>query len=97
MSYGRYRIDGPETFASGNYEANHGGFYTAYVNQSPDRMLPVDVLSEMEKEGEIGRLYPYFFTTAGTGTYPEVAEKMARDILQEIKQEGVDGVILTST
>ena len=97
MSYGRYRIDCPETFGPGQYEANHGGFYTAYVNQSPNRMLPVDVLSDMEKEGSIGRLYPYFFTTAGTGTYPEVAEKMAREILNEIKQEGVDAVILTST
>ncbi len=97
MSYGRYRIEGPDTLARGKYVANHGGYYTAYVNESPDRMLPIDVLSEMANDGTIGRLYPYFYTTAGTGTYPEIAEKMAREILTEIKQDGTGGVILTST
>ena len=96
-SYGRYRIDGPDTLAHERYEANHGGYYTAYVNQNPNRMLPIDVLAEMEKEGRIGKLYPYFYTTAGTGTYPEVAEKMAREILAEIRNDGANGVIITST
>lgn len=96
-SFGRYKVEDPGTFAPGKYEANHGGFYTAYVNQEPNRMLPVDVIFEMAREGMIGKLYPYFFTTAGTGTYPEIAEKMARDMLAEIRREGVDGVLITST
>ncbi len=97
MSYGKYKIDGPETLAAGKYEANHGGYYTAFVNQSPDRMLPIDVLSEMANEGVIGRVFPHFYSTAGTGTYPEIAEQMARQIFTEIKRDGADGVILTST
>lgn len=97
MSYGKYKIEGPDTLAEGKYEANHGGYYTAFVNQSPDRMLPIDVLSEMANAGIIGRLFPYFYTTAGTGTYPEIAEQMARQIFTEIKQDGANGAILTST
>ncbi len=97
ISYGKYKIEEPGTLAAGRYEANHGGYYTAFVNQSPDRMLPVDAVSEMAKEGTIGSLFPFFYTTAGTGTYPEIAEQMARKIWAELKQNGVDGAILTST
>lgn len=60
-------------------------------------MLPIDVLSEMANEGIIGRLFPHFYSTAGTGTYPEIAEQMARQIFAEIKQDGADAAVLTST
>mgnify|MGYP002508256639 CR=1 FL=1 len=33
----------------------HGGYDPVYANEDSDRVLPVDVLREMEKEG---KLYP---------------------------------------
>ncbi len=39
-----------------------------YANTDPNRVLPIDVLREMEKEGVFGKLYDYFFTTVGNGT-----------------------------
>ena len=39
-----------------------------YANEVPDRVVPLDILREFEKEGKIGKVYKYFYTTTGTGT-----------------------------
>ena len=51
----------------------------------------------MEKEGKIGGVYKYFYTTTGTGTAVGNAIKFGVEIGKELKDAKVDGVILTST
>ena len=51
----------------------------------------------MEKEGKIGKVYKYFYTTTGTGTAVGNSIKFGVEIGKELKEAGVDGVILTST
>ena len=60
-------------------------------------VLPVDVLREMEKEGKIGSLHRYYYATVGNGTAVASAKRYAEEIAAELKQDGVDAVILTST
>ena len=55
------------------------------------------MLKQYEKEGLIGKVYEYFYTTTGTGTSVGNAIKFGREIGAELKAAGVDGVILTST
>ena len=62
-----------------------------------DRVLPVDVLKEMEKAGEIGSLHEYWYATVGNGTSVANAKRFAAEIAKELIAAGVDGVILTST
>ncbi len=50
-----------------------------------------------EKEGKIGKLHKYFYSTVGTGTTEAEAARMAREIIKCLKEDNVDGVILTST
>ena len=69
----------------------------AYANEDPDRVVPLDILKEYEKEGVIGKVYEFFFTTTGTGTSVSNAQKFGREIGAMLKEAGVDGVILTST
>ena len=49
------------------YETAHGGYDPVYANEDSDRVLPVDVLRDMEKEGVIGELHHLFYTTTGNG------------------------------
>lgn len=51
----------------------------------------------MEKEGVIGSLHDYFYTTVGNGTAVANAKKYAAEIAQKLVADGVDAVILTST
>ena len=41
---------------SETHETAHGGHDPVYANEDPDRVIPVDVLRDLEKEGKIGSL-----------------------------------------
>ncbi len=96
-SYARYDLSGVDDLTDKAYQTVHGGFDPVYANNDPDRVLPVDVMRELEKEGLIGRLHRYYYTTVGNGTSVANARCYAAAIAAELKRDGVQAVILTST
>lgn len=95
--YGEYDIEGVMDLTEATYETAHGGFDPVYANIDADRVIPVDVLRQYEKEGKIGKLYRYFYSTVGNGTAVASAKAFAEEIGQKLVDDGVDAVILTST
>ena len=95
--YGKYSIEGIDSLTSDSFETAHGGYDPVYANDVPDRVVPVDALRHLEKQGRIGKLFPYFYSTVGNGTSVANAKKYAAEIAQELVNEGVHAVILTST
>lgn len=95
--YGRYSIASVKDLDENTYETAHGGYDPTYCNEDSDRVLPVDVLRDIEAEGGIGSLYDYFFTTVGNGTSVANSKAYAAEFSKELVENGVDGVILTST
>ncbi len=96
-NYGSYEIGGVADLTDATYQTAHGGYDQTYANQDPDRVLPVDVLRQMEKDGKIGKLYHTFFSTVGNGTAVKDAKGWGEEIGAKLRNEGVDAVILTST
>ena len=95
--YGQYDIEGVTDLTAETYETAHGGYDPVYANEDADRVLPVDVINEFIKEGKIGSLHKYFYTTVGNGTAVANAKKFATEIGQKLVDDHVDAVILTST
>jgi betaine reductase len=95
--YGRYDISGIMSLSAQSYETAHGGYDPTYANEDPHRVLPLDVVRDLEREGVIGRLYPYYFATVGNGTAVASARDFAREIARELISNGVQAVILSST
>ena len=95
--YGQYDIEGVMDLTEETYETAHGGYDPVYANQDADRVLPVDIVEEFIKEGKIGSLNKYFYTTVGNGTAVANASKFAKEIGQKLVDDHVDAVILTST
>lgn len=95
--YGTYSIAGVQSADEVAYATAHGGYDPTYANTDPNRVLPIDVLREMEKEGMFSKLYDYFFTTVGNGTSVASSKKFGSEIGERLKKDGVDAVILTST
>lgn len=95
--YGEYDIAGVMDLTEATYETAHGGYDPVYANEDSDRVLPVDVLRDLEKEGRIGELHHLFYTTVGNGTAVASAKGFADDFSKKLKADGVDAVILTST
>jgi len=95
--YGEYDITGVDDLTFETYETAHGGYDPVYANQDADRVLPVDVLREFEKEGKIGKLHNKFYTTTGNGTSTKSSKQYAQEFSQKLKDDNVQVVILTST
>ena len=95
--FGSYNIKGRETLDSKEYQANHLGYDTSFANEDPTRVIPLDVLRDMEKKGVIGRIHDTFYTLAGVGTPMANSKRIGREIAGKLKEGGVEGVILTST
>jgi len=95
--YGKYDLTGVNDLTAETYETAHGGYDPTYANIDADRVLPVDVLRDLEKEGVIGELHKYYYATVGNGTSVANAKKFAATFAQELVKDGVQAVILTST
>ena len=95
--WGAYNIEGRDELAGEDYEISHGGYDPQFVRSDPDRLVPLDVMRELEREGVIGRLYDAFLSTSGLANPLSNTRRMGREMAEKIKQLGVDAVILTST
>lgn len=96
QKWGKYDISRKDDLGA-DYFTIHGGYDPVYANEIPDRVAPLDILRQYEKDGYIGKVYEYFYTTTGTGTSVGNAIRFGKEIGKELKEAGVDGVILTST
>lgn len=95
--YGEYDIASVDDLTSEFWETAHGGYDPTYANEDADRVIPVDVLRDMEREGKIGSLHNKFYSTVGNGTAVASAKAFAEEFSKKLVADGVDAVILTST
>jgi len=95
--YGSYGIEGMSRLKPGDFDVNHAGYTPVFVREDPNRLLPVDVMRDLESEGVIGSLHETFFSTSGCASILANVKKMGEGIAGELKAAGVQGVILTST
>lgn len=96
QQWNKYDISGEKDFKA-DFCTIHGGYDPTYANEDADRVLPVDVMREFEKEGLIGSLHNKYYATVGNGTAVASAKKFGEEIAKRLKADGVDAVILTST
>jgi glycine reductase len=95
--WGSYSIDGCDDLKGEDYEISHGGYDPQFVRQDPDRLVPLDVMRQLEKEGVIGELYDEFLSTSGLANPLSNTRRMGREMAAKAKQLGIDAIILTST
>jgi glycine reductase len=75
----------------------HGGYDPTYGNENGNRILPVDAMMALEKEGHIGKLYENTFVTVGNGMGTDQAAVFGKEIAKKLLDANVQGAILTST
>jgi glycine reductase len=91
----RYEL--PEELRSGEYECVHGGFDVTAANADPNRLLPLDALRSLVEEGRIGSLHDAFYSTTGNGTPVAVSTKFGQEIADDLREHGVEAVLLSGT
>ena len=95
--WGKYDISKVDRLESGVYKTIHAGFDPAAADADPNVIMPIDAMKAYLKEGKIGKLHDYFYSTVGTGTTQAEAARMGKEIVEKLKEDNVDGVIMTST
>jgi len=95
--FAEYNIAGVDDLTPDAYQTCHGGYDPVYANDDPDRVLPLDAMRALEKDGIIGKLYDLYYVTVGNATSVANAQKFGKAIAEKLKAADVGGVILTST
>ncbi len=95
--WARYSLAGLTACSPDEFTCVHGGYDNRHIRANPNRAVPLDVLSQYAKEGRIGRLYPTLYTTVGNVMPVERARRLGREVAQELREAGVQAVLLTAT
>jgi betaine reductase len=95
--WGSYSIQGCQDLKGEDYEISHGGYDPQFVREDPDRLVPLDALRELEKEGVIGELHNEFLSTSGLANPLSNTRRIGREMAQKVILLGGDAAILTST
>ena len=93
----RYSLEGIESAEAGRFESVHGGFSTQWANADPNRILPLDIARELEREGAIAGLHGEYLATTGNGTTVADARRFGMEWAAELRQAGIQAAILTAT
>jgi len=90
-------IAGLNRLEPNEFDVVHSGYDTACANRDPHRVVPLDVMRELEQEKVFGKLYEVVHATGGAHAAIESATQIGQGIAERLKAAGVNGVILTST
>ena len=95
--FGVYSKKGLDALEKGKIISVHGGYDTSFAYENPNRIVPLDILRDLEKNGKIGKVHELFYSTSGTGASLLNGEAFGRAIAEMLNKAGVDAAIMVST
>lgn len=96
-AFGVYSIEGLDELPAGRFKGIHGGYDSTYVDEDPDRVVPLDVLRDLEREGVFKSLVNEYFALCGIGTNVAMSKKLGAEVAEQLKRRSVSAAIYTST
>ncbi len=92
-----YTIAGMERLTPGEWDAVHGGYDNTAALQDPNRVVPLDALRELERQGGVGTLLDELFVTVGNLGSLSAMRRIGAEIAAELLRREVGAVILSAT
>lgn len=96
-TWATYPLQGVNDLRGGEWQFIHGGFDITFVDDDPDRMVPLDALREIEAEGRIGQIHPEFLSICGSMAPISTAVRCGREVASALRRAQVSAAILTAT
>ena len=97
ITWRAYSIAGLSDLTPEAWEPIHGGYDATFARADPDRVVPVDALRALERDGAFGALDDRMYVMVGVGTAVGNARRFGTEIARDLRERKVDGVILTAT
>jgi glycine reductase len=92
----RYDLPNESALRGEDWEVIHGGFNTAYAQENPNLVLPLDALRSLA--GKVyGELDGKFYTITGVGTSLKTAKQAGEEIAGLMRESRVDAALLVAT
>jgi glycine reductase len=95
--YFRHDVSELESLSGKDWEAYHAGYFNHIVNTNPNYILPLSFMRDLERQGEIGGIYPYIYALPGVSTPVAQARRMGADVARELQEARVGGCLLVAT
>ncbi len=95
--WAQYPFTGEAALQAGAYQSAHGGYDARYADGDPNRMVPVDGMRVLEQKQVYHELYENFFSTVGCGMLIATGTEIGQAMAQEMKDKGIEGIVLTAT
>lgn len=87
----------PDTATPDQMMVSHGGYDNSDVNKDVNCMFPIERLHEIAAEGFIKGVAPFHYTfMGGGGNQDAFTNETGPAIAKKLKEEGVDGVVMTA-
>jgi glycine reductase len=95
--WAQYPIVGMDRLVPGEWDGVHGGYDNSAALQDPNRVVPLDAIRALEREGMIGKLLDEVFVTVGNLGSLNAMKRMGAEIASILVARGVGAVILPAT
>jgi glycine reductase complex component B subunit gamma len=95
--WAQYSIAEMDQLVPGEWDGVHGGYDNTAALQDPNRLVPLDAVRALEREGVIGKLMDELFVTVGNGGNLNAMKRIGTEIAKTLVQRGVGAVILPAT
>ena len=92
-----YDITGMAALAHGDWEIVHGGYDNTAALLDPNRVVPLDAVRTLQREGRIAGVLDDLLVTVGNLASLSAMEKIGAEMAAWLKQRGVGAVLLPAT
>ena len=92
-----YDIADMATLTPGDWEIAHGGYDSSAALLDPNRVVPLDAVRTLQREGRIGGVLDDLLVTVGNLASLNAMKKIGTEIAATLKQRGVGAVLLPAT
>lgn len=96
--WGKYDISKLDKgFKAPDYKTIHAGYDPEQADKNPNVVVPLDAMRAWQRDGRLGEIDEFYYTTVGTGTTQGEATRMGQEIAAELHKRNVQAVVLTAT
>ncbi len=93
----KYSLEKLNSMMDAEWDVIHGGINATFLYRNANYGAPLDICREMEREGAFAKLAPNLYGTTGFAGAVAPMQAIGREMVWDMKAEGVVGVLLVST
>jgi glycine reductase len=93
----KYPIGDLDGLSPDRFTSVHGGFDTTQIRRDPHRIVPLDIVRDLQREGRLGYVHPDLYVTMGNVAPVARAQRFGKEMAEDLRKQQIEAVLLTAT